>query len=251
MTRTHALPICQTAPCGIFPVEQQNIFTSYAVPLARPFYDGRRLPVYCYKPATMVIGIKSGPEGTATGYLYLPCPDRQLKRSLERAGTGNQGFQMEVITDDLPPQVSALASPTRDNINDINQLCRVIEPLSTAEGEKLEAVVRMAQPASASEIRQLAENLNQFDFVPGVGLAENSQVNELGYVAYHGSLPLEALMGPPHEPSQRRVVWGEEPQRNERALPEGQDERYGACGDEMREDPAEQHQQETGGISPW
>lgn len=215
-----------------------------------PFYDGRHLPLYCYKPATMVIGIKSGPEGTATGYLYLPCPDRQLQRSLKRTGIGNQGFHMEVITDDLPGQVSALVSPTRDNIDDINQLCRAIEPLSTAEGKKLEAVVLMVQPGEVNEIRQLAENLDQFDFVPRTdALEQASQITELGYVSYHGSLPLEALMGPSREPSQRRVAWGEEPQRNERALSCGQGEGYGACGDEMWDDPAEQHQQEMGGMA--
>lgn len=70
----------------------------------------------------------------------------------------------------------------------------------------------MAQPKEVGEIRQSAENLDQFNFIPGIEPAEVSQVNELGYVAYHGSLTLEEL---------------------------------------MREDPAEQHRQEMGGISPW
>ena len=82
---------------------------------------------------------------------------------------------------------------------------------SGAEMEKLEAVVLMAQPTEAGEIRQLAKNLDQFSFVPGVESPErNSQLNELGYVAYHGSLTLEKL---------------------------------------MREDPAEQYQHEMGGLA--
>ena len=67
--------------------------------------------------------------------------------------------------------------------------------LDSADRAKLEAVVLMAHPTEAGEIRQLAENLDQFNFVPGVESPErNSQLNELGYVAYHGSLTLEELM---------------------------------------------------------
>ena len=41
-----------------------------------------------------------------------------------------------------------------------------VEPLCIAERKKLDAVVQLAQPKYASEVRQLAENLDQFDFVP-------------------------------------------------------------------------------------
>ena len=37
-------------------------------------------------------------------------------------------------------------------------------------------------------------------------------------------------LGPPQ--SRPVALWGEEAQRNERALAEGRDERYGACADE-------------------
>ena len=53
-------------------------------------YDGRHFPAYLYKPPLMMVSINSGPEGTATGYLYLPCPDKQIQRTLERAGSGPQ-----------------------------------------------------------------------------------------------------------------------------------------------------------------
>lgn len=57
-------------------------------------------------------------------------------------------------------------------------------------------VSNKAHPTCASEILQLVNNLEQFDFLPGVESPEqNSQINELGYVAYHGSSSLEELMG--------------------------------------------------------
>ena len=118
---------------------------------------------------------------------------------------------MEITTDDLPPQVSAAVSLARDSLDEINGLCRAIEPLTTAQRNKLEAVVLLARPNYASEVRQLAENLDQFDFMPRPFNAEaDCAMTDLGYVAYHGSLTLEEL---------------------------------------MQEDPAEQYRQEMGGLT--
>ena len=77
----------------------------------------------------------------------------------------------------------------------LNRMCRAISPMDMAETEKLEAVVLMTRADSASEVRQLAENLDQFDFMPKQDSpAADSALTELGYVAYHGSLTLEELM---------------------------------------------------------
>ena len=79
--------------------------------------------------------------------------------------------------------------------DDLNKLCRAIEPLDTAQREKLEATVLLAHPTYASEVRQLAENLDQFAFMPKPFDPEaDCAITELGYVAYHGSLTLEELM---------------------------------------------------------
>lgn len=143
----------------------------------------------------LTVEIKSGPEGEVTGHLYLPCPDRQIQRTLFRAGSGWEGFRFEITTDELPPQVSSLVSPDRDGLEELNALCRAIEPLNAEQREKLDAVVLLARPECASEVCQLAENLDQFDFVPKSDRPEvDSALTELGYVAYHGSLTLEELM---------------------------------------------------------
>ena len=160
-----------------------------------PLYDGRHFPAYFYGAPQMAIEIHSGQDGAATGFLCLPCPERQIQRTLQRAGSGRQGFQMEVTIDDLPPQVSSVVSLTRDGLDDLNALCRVIESLNTEQKEKLEAVVLLAKPEYASEVRQLAENLDQFAFMPKPFDPEaDCAITELGYVAYHGSLTLEELM---------------------------------------------------------
>ena len=96
--------------------------------------------------------------------------------------------------------------------------------------EKLAAAVLLAKPQYASEITQLAVNLELFDHVTDIGSAEEygeylikesghytfdenltryydydkcgreqmeseqGEFTELGYIAYHGKLPLEELM---------------------------------------------------------
>ena len=175
-----------------------------------PLYDGRHFPAYLYKPSLMVLEVDPDPAGTAAGYLYLPCPDRQLQRTLERARCGPEGFQMAVTIDELPPEVSAIVSPIRDGIDDINALCRAVDPLSTEGRKKLGAVILMARPECASEVRQLAENLDQFNFVPKSDSPKAaSALTELGYVAYHGSLTLDELMADdPAELYQREQEMG-------------------------------------------
>ena len=117
---------------------------------------------------------------------------------------------MEAVTDDLTPQVSAVVSLTCDGLENLNGLCRAVEPLCIAERKKLDAVVQLAQPKYASEVRQLAENLDQFDFMARPLTQETGiALTELGCVAYHGSVTLEEL---------------------------------------MRDNPAEQHQREMGGM---
>ena len=158
----------------------------------------------------MMIEIKSGPEDETTGCLYLPGSGKQIQRTLERAGIGPEGYRMEITMDELPPQVSAVVSLTCDGLENLNGLCRAVEPLCIAERKKLDAVVQLAQPKYASEVRQLAENLDQFDFVPkSDSPGADSALTELGYVSYHGSLTLEELMmDDPAEQHQRDQAMG-------------------------------------------
>ena len=105
-----------------------------------------------------------------------------------------------------------------------------ISRLSEKEQKKLGAVVEMAEPESASQIRHLAENLDQFEFAPGAhtpaeygrymiqesghfeydenleefydyekyGIQrmeqESGMFTDRGYVSYHGTMSLEELM---------------------------------------------------------
>ena len=205
--RAVALDLIQRAPGMVTPY---GVVYSNGMKLEQ-VYDGQHFPAYLHQTPQLMIELKSGADGENTGFLYLPCPEKQVERTLARAGCGQEGFRMEITMDDLPPQVSAVVSLTGDGLDEINELCRAVEPLNAEQREKLGAVVLLARPNYASEVRQLAENLDRFDFVPKPSNPDTDcALTELGYVAYHGSLTLEEL---------------------------------------MQEDPAEQYRQEMGGLA--
>lgn len=197
-----------------------------------PVYDGQHFPAYLYQPCQLAIEIKPQDGGTGPcDYLYFPAPDQQLARTLERAGaTDAADARMQIGMDELPEEVSAQIDLRKESLAEVNEMCRAIARLPPPERRKLDAAVLMAKPRYASEIRQLAENLEQFNFVPDVHtpeeygkfmiqesgrfeydpnlenfydykaygeqkmIAENGQFNACGYIAYEGILSLEELM---------------------------------------------------------
>ena len=127
--------------------------------------------------------------------MYLPAPEQWISRTLRRIGITNNDAMYDIEDSTLPPKVFAMVERPDDAILDLNRMCRAISPMDMAETEKLEAVVLMTRADSASEVRQLAENLDQFNFVPRAFNPEaDCAITELGFVAYHGSLTLEELM---------------------------------------------------------
>mgnify|MGYP001220121930 FL=1 len=112
----------------------------------------------------------------------------------------------------------------------LNELSRVCAAFQEHDFAKLGAVCQLAKPTCAANIRQLAENLDQFDFAPNVHtpeelgkymiqqsghyeydenledfynygdygvkrmLQEDGVFVDRGYVSYHGTLTLDKLM---------------------------------------------------------
>ena len=202
-----------------------------------PVYNGHQFPVYPYDSLFMVLEItpKRGlAEGKNPEYLYLPAAEHQIERILLRVGvTALHEAQVRLDFDELSEKISDALDPEHlsgDDIPALNRMCQAIEPLKEADMEKLNAVVLMAEAGDMMAVRQLAENLDQFDFVPGVQTPEEygrymiresghfdydenlegfynykqygeqhiqqegGQFNECGYVVYQGTVPLEELM---------------------------------------------------------
>ena len=81
---------------------------------------------------------------------------------------------------------------------ELNRLCQLIAPLQTADRKKLDAVVLMTEPQNAYEICQLAENLDQFDFIPKVQTPEEYGryvIQKSGRFLFDGQLHI-ARFGP-------------------------------------------------------
>ena len=161
-------------------------------------YTGGPFPQYLHGDPLLTLGVPIQPEidgPVETAWLYLPTSEQQISRTLGRIGIINQDAAYFIEDSTLPPKISKILERPDDAIPDLNRLCQTVSGLDATGLKKLEAVVLMAQPTSAGEIRQLAENLGQFDFLPSVESPEqNSQITSLGYVAYYGSLTLKELL---------------------------------------------------------
>ncbi len=195
-------------------------------------YDGQHLPSYLYDVPVIAVEANSAQCGF-TGTLCLPMPDQQLQRMRLRAEIDCPDTWIKVAINELPKKVAEaldLESLSGDDLPGLNRMCRAIAPMKDANTEKLNAVVQMTDAADIIAICQLAENLDQFDFIPGIQTPaeygkymiqqsghfeydanlegfynyqlygeqhirrEVGRFCDYGYVAYQGTLTLDELM---------------------------------------------------------
>ena len=134
-------------------------------------YDGQFFPCYYYEPhaTTVAVTSKSEPEDTAhTTWLYLPMVQEEIDRALQRAGiTSHADIRLRLEDSQLPNEVNVLLDMDHDSLEDLNALAQATNDFSTDDIKKLGAVVTLAKPQNAEQVRNLAENLDLFDFAPG------------------------------------------------------------------------------------
>ena len=134
-------------------------------------YDGQLFPCYYYEPNAITISVtaKSEPEDTEhITWLYLPMVQEEIDRALQRAGIADYSdVRLRLEDTQMMNEVDVLLDMERENISDLNALAQAADALSTDDLKKLGAVVTMAKPQNAEQIKNLAENLDQFDFAPG------------------------------------------------------------------------------------
>ena len=198
------------------------------------YYDGQHFPAYLYEPCMLMIGLtfRLEPEDTKNiTWLYLPAAKGQLERAMVRSGiTDPADMRFRFSESMFPDEVDAALDFRYENIYELNDLALAVSKLSVEAQKKLGAVVEMAEPEYASQIRHLAANLEQFEFAPGAhtpaeygrymiqesghfeydenlegfydyekfGLQrmeqESGMFTDRGYVSYHGTMSLEELM---------------------------------------------------------
>ena len=133
-----------------------------------PAYDGRFFPCYYYEPNVITVAVtsKSKPEDTEhITWLFLPMEREELDRTLLRGGiTDPTNARLRLEDSQLPNEVDVLLDMEYETLYDLNGLAETTDGLSNADMEKLGAVVMLAEPKSAAQIKNLAESLDLFDF---------------------------------------------------------------------------------------
>lgn len=133
-------------------------------------YDGQFFPCYYYEPrATMVAATpKSEPENTEhITWLYLPMAQEEIDRVLQRSGIANSAdARLRLEHSQLPDEVNVLLDMGHESLADLNALAQATNNFSTDDIKKLGDAVTLAKPQNAEQVKNLAENLDLFDFAP-------------------------------------------------------------------------------------
>ena len=136
-----------------------------------PIYQGREFPCYYYKPNAITVAAtsKAEPEDTEhITWLFLPMVQEEIDRALLRGGiTDSADVRLRLEDSQLPNEVDVLLDMEYETLSDLNELAAATDGLSKADMEKLGAVVMLAKPKSAAQIKNLAESLDLFDLAPG------------------------------------------------------------------------------------
>ena len=197
-------------------------------------YDRKHLPpIWMPESCIMELKIRAAGEDDSKKqeWVQLPTSRVKLERTMLRAGIPSCGEMQMLVTDGrFPDEVDCALDFEHESLFELNRLCQACADFSEDDFAKLGAVCQMAKPECAANLLQLAENLDQFDFAPGVHtpeeygrymiqksghfeydenledfynygdygvkrmLQEDGVFADRGYVSYHGTLTLDELM---------------------------------------------------------
>ena len=197
-------------------------------------YDRKHLPpIWMAENCILELKIRATGEDDPKKQEWVQLPTSQIKleRAMLRVGIASCGEMQMLVTDSrFPDEVNCALDFEQESLFELDRLCQTCANFQDADFEKLSAVCQMAKPACAANIRQLAENLDQFDLAPGVHtpeelgrymiqqsgryeydeklkdfynygdygvekmLQEDGTFVDRGYVSYCGTLTLEELM---------------------------------------------------------
>ena len=197
-------------------------------------YDRKHLPpIWMAENRILELKIRATDEDDPKKQEWVQLPTSQIKleRTMLRVGIASCGEMQMLVSDSrFPDEVDCALDFEQESLFELNRLCQVCSNFKEQDFVKLGAVCQMAKPTCAANIRQLAENLDQFDFAPNAHtpeelgrymiqrsghyeydenledfynygdygvkriLQEDGVFVDRGYVSYHGTLTLEELM---------------------------------------------------------
>ena len=197
-------------------------------------YDRKHLPPI-WMPESCILELKIRVTGEGDPkkqeWVQLPASRIKLERAMLRAGIASCGeIRILFSGSRFPDAVDCALDFEHESLFELNRLCHACSNFKEQDFVKLGAVCQMAKPTCAANIRQLAENLDQFDFAPNVHtpeelgkymiqqsghyeydenledfynygdygvkriLQDDGVFVDRGYVSYHGTLTLDELM---------------------------------------------------------
>ena len=197
-------------------------------------YDRKHLPpIWMAENCILELKIRATDEDDPKKqeWVQLPASRMKLERAMLRVGIASCGEMQMLVSDSrFPDEVDCTLDVEHGSLFELNRLCQICSKFKEQDFVKLGAVCQMAKPECAANLLQLAENLDQFDFAPGVHtpeeygrymiqksghfeydenldefynygdygvqrmLQEDSVFVDRGYVSYHGTLTLDKLM---------------------------------------------------------
>lgn len=182
----------------------QGVVTPYGVvydndmKMERQYTKGSPFPAYYYEPSTLVVEMTSArkpyrPDNeTDKTWLFLPMSSKQLEHAMMRAGLVSfDDMRLRFVESNMPESVDAAINFEHEGIRELNEMSKEIKALPDADKVKLDAVAMYVQPQYAFQMKLLAENLDLFDFIPGVQNAEEYgryMIQESGHFEYDPNL---------------------------------------------------------------
>lgn len=197
-------------------------------------YDGRRFPQYRYEDCVMEVEVSTAKDlvdNTTPACYCLPMSALQLERAMQRDGFSDTGeMNLRFYESNLPVEVDVLLDFEAESLADLNAMCQTVADFTAEDYVKLGAAARFTKPATVTALQNLAQQLDLFDFIPGIqtpqeygkhmimesghfeydeNLAsyynfekygaermgqEYGEFNERGYISYHGAVSISELL---------------------------------------------------------
>lgn len=195
-----------------------------------PLYNGKTFPPYLYDVYPLVFEVSplNKSEKNDAAILCLPMAEKQLEHAVERCGI-ESAEQLRFSTESALSQMFCeLPDLDSEPLSELNEICEAI--MTYTHYNKFCAVIALAKPQNAMQIKHLAENFELFDFIPDLktpaeygrymiresghfdydpnledfydyeGYAqqrisqEQGQFVETGYISYQGTQSLDEIM---------------------------------------------------------
>ena len=180
--------------CGIMISASHNPFYDNGIKLEQA-YDRKHLPpIWMAENCIMELKLRATGEDDPKKqeWVQLPASQIKLERAMLRAGIASCGEMQILVTDSrFPDEVNCALDFERESLFELNRLCHACSNFKEQDFVKLGAVCQMAKPTCAANIRQLAENLDQFDFAPNVHTPEELgkyMIQQSGHYEYDENL---------------------------------------------------------------